>query len=126
VCVCVNVCSNLTSLQRCRTWSRVKYWNLAPSKFHALLNYLLCFFNLWLTSKSYALCCSLDLEKTFGDPCLGVRKVLKIYYCTRGFQGAIRVREKNGLLVAPVEIGFEPEVGADTAPEQKRPMMGPR
>lgn len=62
-----------------------------------------------------------DLAKTFGDPCPGVRKVLKIFYCTRGFQGAVRVREKKGCLVAAVEIGFAPDIAADTAPEKERP-----
>ena len=69
---------------------------------------------------------SFDLSKAFGDPCLGVRKVLKIFYCTRGFQGAMRVREKDGCLVAAVEIGFEPDIGGDTPPEQKRPVIGKR
>ena len=55
-----------------------------------------------------------------------MRKILKIFYCTRGFQGAVRVREKDGCLVAAVEIGFEPDIGGDTAPEMKRPTIGAR
>jgi hypothetical protein len=55
-----------------------------------------------------------------------VRKVLKIFYSTRGFQGAVRVREKGGCLVAAVEIGFEPDIGGDTEPEKTRPIIGAR
>jgi hypothetical protein len=55
----------------------------------------------------------MDLTALFGDPCFGVNKVLKIYYQTRGFTGAVRVREREGTLVAAVELGFPPEVPPD-------------
>jgi hypothetical protein len=57
----------------------------------------------------------MDLIKTFGDPCFGVNKVLRIFYSTRGFTGALRVREKGGVLSAAVEIGFPPEIPRDDA-----------
>jgi hypothetical protein len=55
----------------------------------------------------------MDLTALFGDPCFGVSKVLKIYYQTRGFTGTVRVREREGTLVAAVELGFPPEVPPD-------------
>ena len=51
---------------------------------------------------------SVNLDGMFGDPCIGVRKVLKINYVTRGFTGAVRVREQNDCAVASVELGFPP------------------
>lgn len=51
---------------------------------------------------------SVNLDGMFGDPCIGVRKVLKIRYVTRGFTGAVRVREHNDCAVAAVELGFPP------------------
>lgn len=55
----------------------------------------------------------MNLTEIFGDPCFGVNKILRIYYQTRGFTGAIRVREKDGTLIAGVELGFPPEVPDD-------------
>jgi hypothetical protein len=55
----------------------------------------------------------MDLTSTFGDPCFGVNKVLKIYYQTRGFTGALRVRERDGTLIAAIELGFPPEIPSD-------------
>lgn len=42
------------------------------------------------------------------DPAPGRAKELCIDYITRGFQGNLRVREKNDLLVAGIEIGYPP------------------
>jgi hypothetical protein len=42
------------------------------------------------------------------DPAPGRQKELSIEYITRGFQGNIRVREKNDLLVAAIELGYPP------------------
>lgn len=50
----------------------------------------------------------LNLDKLFTNPCRGLRKQLKIDYLTRGFSGSIRVRERNDLLVATVELGYPP------------------
>ena len=45
----------------------------------------------------------------------GVRKWLKIHYVVRGFMGTLRVREKNDLLVAAVELGYPPRPPRDEA-----------
>jgi hypothetical protein len=57
---------------------------------------------------------SVDLNAAFGDPCPGVSKILRISYVTRGFTGALRVREKEDLLVAAVELGYTLTPPADT------------
>ena len=51
---------------------------------------------------------SLNMDKLFTNPGRGLRKQLKIDYMTRGFSGSIRIREKNDLLVATVELGYPP------------------
>ncbi len=50
----------------------------------------------------------MNLDKIFTNPCRGLKKQLKISYLTRGFSGAIRIREKDDLLVAAVELGYPP------------------
>lgn len=42
------------------------------------------------------------------DPSPGIRKQLKVEYVTRGFTGAVRVREINDALVSNVELGYPP------------------
>jgi hypothetical protein len=42
------------------------------------------------------------------DPAPGIRKQLRIDYCTKGFAGNLRVREKKGFLSAAMELGFQP------------------
>ncbi len=58
---------------------------------------------------------SLVIEREFNlndlfkmDPAPGRQKELSIEYITRGFQGNLRVREKNDLLVAGIELGYPP------------------
>ena len=48
------------------------------------------------------------MDKIFTNPCRGLQKHLKINYMTRGFSGSIRIREKDDLLVATVELGYPP------------------
>jgi hypothetical protein len=51
----------------------------------------------------------LNLNEFFKmDPSPGRTKELKISYMTRGFMGNLRVREKNDLLVASIELGYPP------------------
>jgi len=47
------------------------------------------------------------------DPCPGIHKQLRIEYITRGFYGNVRVREKDDLLVAGVQLGYLPESPQD-------------
>ena len=55
-----------------------------------------------------------NLNKLFHfDPSPGKRKHLNIQYLTKGFTGNIRVREKNDLLVAGVELGYPPRAPPD-------------
>ena len=39
---------------------------------------------------------------------LFLQKHLRVSYMTRGFSGSIRIREKDDLLVATVELGYPP------------------
>ena len=56
-----------------------------------------------------------DLTKSFSkDPCPGMRKKLRIAYVTRGFIGAIRVRERNDLFVTTIELGYPAVAGEDS------------
>jgi hypothetical protein len=55
----------------------------------------------------------LDLDKTFTNPCRGLKKQLKIEYTTRGFSGSLRIREKDDTLTATVELGYPPTVAED-------------
>lgn len=54
-----------------------------------------------------------DLDALLTNPCPGVKKSLKVKYVTRGFQGAMRVREKNDCLSALLELGYPPIPPAD-------------
>ena len=55
-----------------------------------------------------------DLDAAFSkDPCPGMRKQLRICYVTRGFIGAVRVREKEDLFITNVELGYPPVAEAD-------------
>jgi len=49
-----------------------------------------------------------NLDDLLSNPCPGVKKTLRINYVTRGFQGAIRVREKDDHLSATLELGYPP------------------
>jgi hypothetical protein len=42
------------------------------------------------------------------DPAPGRPKEIQIDYITRGFQGNVRVRERNDLLIAGIELGYPP------------------
>ena len=55
------------------------------------------------------------LNELFGDPCPGTRKALKVEYVTRGFTGNLRIREKDGYLVAALELGYAPLPPRDEA-----------
>ena len=56
-----------------------------------------------------------DLTKAFSkDPCPGMRKQLRIAYVTRGFVGAVRVRERNDLFVTTIELGYPAVPGEDS------------
>ena len=51
----------------------------------------------------------LPLDKIFSkDPSPGIRKQLKVEYVTRGFVGAVRVREVKDQFVSSVELGYPP------------------
>jgi len=51
----------------------------------------------------------MPLDKIFvKDPCPGIRKQLKVEYVTRGFIGAVRVREVNDGWISNVELGYPP------------------
>jgi hypothetical protein len=54
-----------------------------------------------------------DLFKLFGDPCAGVPKYLRVEYVALGFKGSMRVRERDDLLVAALELGYPPAAEAD-------------
>lgn len=54
-----------------------------------------------------------DLHKLFGDPCPGVSKYLRVEYVALGFKGSMRVREKDDLLVAALELGYPPAAAPD-------------
>lgn len=54
-----------------------------------------------------------DLYKLFGDPCPGVPKYLRVEYVALGFKGSLRVREKDDLLVAALELGYPPLAAPD-------------
>ncbi|MEC8392495.1 MAG: hypothetical protein VXZ58_06420, partial [Actinomycetota bacterium] len=57
----------------------------------------------------------IDLTEKFSkDPCPGMRKQLRIAYVTRGFVGAVRVRERNDLFVTTVELGYPAVPGEDS------------
>lgn len=57
----------------------------------------------------------LDLTRAFSkDPCPGMRKQLRIAYVTRGFIGAVRVRERNDLFVTTIELGYPAVPGEDS------------
>lgn len=49
-----------------------------------------------------------NLDELLQNPCPGVKKRLYIEYVTRGFQGCIRVREKDDFLIAALELGYPP------------------
>jgi len=50
-----------------------------------------------------------NLNKLFRwDPAPGKRKQLNIKYLTKGFMGNLRVREKDDVLVAGIELGYPP------------------
>ncbi len=50
-----------------------------------------------------------NLNKVFKiDPSPGRQKKLQIKYITRGFTGNLRVREKNDLFVAGIELDYPP------------------
>ena len=56
-----------------------------------------------------------DLTKAFSkDPCPGMRKKLRVSYVTRGFIGAVRVRERNDLFVTTIELGYPAVAGEDS------------
>lgn len=56
-----------------------------------------------------------DLTKAFSkDPCPGMRKKLRIAYVTRGFIGAVRVRERNDLFATTIELGYPAVAGEDS------------
>ena len=42
------------------------------------------------------------------DPCPGIRKQLRVEYVTRGFMGAVRVREVGDGWISNVELGYPP------------------
>jgi hypothetical protein len=55
-----------------------------------------------------------DLNEEFSkDPCPGMRKQLRICYVTRGYLGAVRVREQNDLFITNIELGYPPVAEAD-------------
>ena len=80
--------------------------NLVTGKVFRLKSEYVCLFYMGYIVMKWQ--CSVNLDGMFGDPCIGVRKVLKIRYVTRGFTGAVRVREHNDCAVAAVELGFPP------------------
>ena len=49
------------------------------------------------------------------DPCPGTRKQLTVEYITRGFNGNLRIRERDGFLVAALELGYAPLPPRDAA-----------
>ena len=56
-----------------------------------------------------------NLNDVFGDPCPGTRKSLRVHYVTRGFNGNLRIRERDGYLVAALELGYAPLPPRDEA-----------
>ena len=56
-----------------------------------------------------------SLIHIFTDPCPGTRKTLTVEYVTRGFNGNLRIREKDGYLVAALELGYAPLPPRDEA-----------
>jgi hypothetical protein len=50
----------------------------------------------------------INLDELFSNPCPGAKKTLTVEYVTRGFQGSIRVRERNDFLGAVLELGYPP------------------
>jgi hypothetical protein len=56
---------------------------------------------------------TLDLNSLFTNPCPGSLKQLRIKYISRGMNGSIRVREKDGFLNGNVQLGYVPTVSAD-------------
>ncbi|KAJ1379607.1 hypothetical protein B484DRAFT_460406 [Ochromonadaceae sp. CCMP2298] len=62
-----------------------------------------------VVGKSLCIETGVDLNRLFQfDPSPGKRKQLHIAYMTKGFTGNLRVREKQDLLVAGIELGYPP------------------
>jgi hypothetical protein len=62
-----------------------------------------------VVGKSLCIETGCDLNRLFQfDPSPGKRKQLRIAYMTKGFTGNLRVREKQDLLVAGIELGYPP------------------
>lgn len=52
---------------------------------------------------------SFDLVKAFGEPCPGVRKMLKVNYDIRGMAGRLNFAEKNGKVAGRIQLGYPPD-----------------
>jgi len=63
---------------------------------------------LFVKGRSLIIPKEIDLDELLQNPCPGVKKTLRVEYVTRGFQGTIRVREKNDYLSAALELGYPP------------------
>jgi hypothetical protein len=62
-----------------------------------------------VTGRMLRVCQDVNLDKIFSkDPALGLRKQLHFKYTTQGFRGNLRVRERDNLMVAGIQLGYPP------------------
>jgi hypothetical protein len=62
-----------------------------------------------VTGRILRVCQDVNLDKVFSkDPALGLRKQLSFKFTTLGFRGNLRVRERDNLLVAGIQLGYPP------------------
>jgi len=62
----------------------------------------------FVVGRTFTIDPEINLDELFSNPCPGAKKNLVVEYVTRGFQGSIRVRERNNCLGACLELGYPP------------------